>query len=98
MGGICRAAQSDLLAAGGTAGHIHLLVRISKNVALADLMMEVKMDSSKWIKTASPHAAGFRWQDGYAGLSVGQSHVESLKRHFARQKQHHRKKTFKQGL
>lgn len=96
IGGICRGAESDLIGAGGTADHVHLLIKISKNVALSELMMVVKKDSSKWIKTAG--VVRFGWQDGYAGLTVGQSQVAALHKYFARQKQHHAKKTFKQEL
>jgi hypothetical protein len=34
------------------------------------------------------------WQNGYGAFSIGQSGVEALKKYIARQKEHHRKKTF----
>lgn len=37
LGGIARQHQASLLAAGGTANHVHLLVSQSKNMALSDL-------------------------------------------------------------
>jgi REP element-mobilizing transposase RayT len=98
IGGVCRGAESDLIGAGGTANHVHLLLRMSKKVALADVMMDVKKDSSKWIKSADPGMGRFAWQDGYAGLSVGQSQVAALRTYFARQKEHHAKKPFKEEL
>ena len=98
IGGVCRGAESDLIGAGGTANHVHLLIKMSKNVALSDLMMDVKKRSSKWIKTAAPGLGRFGWQDGYAGLTVGQSQVAALHRYLARQKRHHAKTTFKQEL
>ena len=49
IGAICKSSSSPLLASGGTANHVHLLVSLSKNLALADLLLEVKRDSSKWI-------------------------------------------------
>ncbi|MBX9735843.1 MAG: transposase [Phycisphaerales bacterium] len=53
IGGICRRMESPLLAMNGTADHVHLLVNLSKNTTLADLMLNVKRDSSKWIKEQS---------------------------------------------
>lgn len=47
VGGICRRLDSPLLAMGGVADHVHLLVSLSKNIALSDFMLEVKRDSSK---------------------------------------------------
>ena len=36
---------------GGTSHHAHLLFRLSKNLALADVVEKVKTSSSKWLKT-----------------------------------------------
>jgi len=49
LGGICRAHDSPLVAAGGAADHVHLLVSQSKTITLADLLMHIKKDSSKWL-------------------------------------------------
>ena len=51
IGGILGNNESRLLDAGGTADHVHLLISQSKNVALSELMKDVKKDSSLWIKT-----------------------------------------------
>jgi putative transposase len=96
MGGICRNAQSPLLCIGGTANHLHLLVSLSKNTALADLMMNVKKDSSKWIKTKGTPFADFEWQDGYGGFSIGESQVDDLRGYIGRQKEHHLTVTFEE--
>ena len=98
MGGISREHGSPLLAAGGMPDHVHLLVSLSKNIALSELVQHVKKDSSKWIKTKAPEFRGFSWQDGYAGMSIGQSGVEATKTYLADQKRHHAKKTFKGEL
>lgn len=83
--------SSPVLAIGGTANHLHLLVSLSKTMALADLMMELKRDSSKMMKHKVPV---FQWQDGYFGFSIGQSGVDQLKRYIADQKAHHREVDF----
>ena len=36
---------------GGTSDHAHRLFRLSKNLALADVVEKVKTSSSKWLKT-----------------------------------------------
>lgn len=96
IGGITREYQSPLLAAGGTPDHVHLLVSLSKNMAASDLLMNLKKDSSKWIKTKGVSA--FAWQDGYAGFSIGESGVDATRAYLARQKEHHARKTFKEEL
>jgi hypothetical protein len=36
---------------GGTSDHAHLLFRLSKNLALADVVEKVKTSPSEWLKT-----------------------------------------------
>lgn len=94
IGGICRAHGCALLAGGGTANHCHLLVSLSKTLALSDLVMDIKKDSSKWMKLGG--AGVFAWQDGYGGFTIGESQVPALKRYIARQKERHATTDFKE--
>ncbi len=88
IGGICRNMHSPLLAMGGTANHVHMLISQSKTVTLADIMLNVKRDSSKWLKDRG--ATRFQWQDGYFAFSIGESGVKALRTYIANQKAHHR--------
>src|SRR4029079_7336500 len=71
MGGILKNHQSRLLDAGGTDDHVHLLVSQSKNIALSNLLKEIKSDSSAWIKSKGREFRNFHWQDGYGAFSFG---------------------------
>ena len=98
VGGILKNHGSCLLDAGGTADHIHFLVSQSKNLSLSSLMKDVKKDSSSWIKTKGRSFRTFHWQDGYGAFSIGKSDMPELKKYIASQKEHHRKRTFKEEL
>jgi putative transposase len=98
VGGILNNHDSRLLDAGGTADHVHLLVSQSKNISLSALMKDIKKDSSSWIKTKGSEFRNFHWQDGYGAFSVGKSEIPELKKYIASQKEHHRKRTFKEEL
>ena len=98
IGGVCKHHQSPLLAIGGMADHVHLLVSQSKNIALSPLVMEIKRDSSLWIKTRGDEFAGLHWQDGYSAFTVGESGVERLMKYIGNQKEHHRRRDFKAEL
>jgi REP element-mobilizing transposase RayT len=80
--------------AGGTDDHIHILCKLSRTLAVADLLQELKRSSSKWIKEQKSCLAGFHWQDGYGAFSISPSHVDVLKRYIANQTKHHRQETF----
>ena len=94
LGGVSANNQSTLLASGGTANHVHLLVSQSKNIALKDLLQDLKQSSSKWIKTKGREFDEFRWQDGYSAFSIGQSQVPSVRAYLAKQKSHHQQVSF----
>src|SRR5437762_12473318 len=98
IGGILKNHESRLLDAGGTADHIHLLVSQSKNVSLSSLMKDVKKDSWSWIKTKGNQFRNFHWQDGYGVFSIGKSDIPELKKYIAGQKEHHRRRSFKEEL
>jgi len=98
MGGILRNYQSRLLDAGGDRDHVHLLVSQSKNIALSNLLKEVKGDSSLWIKSQGRAFRTFHWQDGYGAFSFGRADLPALQRYVSTQKEHHRKWTYKEEL
>jgi REP element-mobilizing transposase RayT len=98
MGGILKNKDSRLLDAGGTADHVHLLISQSKNIALSSLMKDVKKDSSSWIKTKGREFRNFHWQDGYRGFSIAKSQMPRLGKYLAGQREHHRKRSFKEEL
>lgn len=78
------------------ADHIHILFELSRTVALSQVVEEVKKVSSKWIKTQGPQFKAFAWQAGYGAFAVSQSNVLAVRDYIARQKEHHRKKSFQE--
>jgi len=94
MATIFRALKSPALAIDGTRDHIHSLFALSRVITIADLVEEVKTESSKWIKTKGPEFRNFHWQSGYGAFSIGQSQMATVKRYIQSQKRHHRRVTF----
>ena len=79
---------------GGVADHVHLAIRLSRNLSIADLVETLKTSSSKWVKTQSPNLAKFAWQRGYGCFSVGPSDLDALKAYIDNQETHHQKRSF----
>ena len=98
MGGIIRNFDGKLLKAGGTSNHDHLLVSMSKNHLVPDLIAAVKRDSSKWIKTKGGMYSKFAWQDGYSAFSVGHTQIAAVEKYVGNQKEHHKKKLFEDEM
>jgi len=91
---ILRELKSTCLALNGTGDHIHILFALGRVITIAELVEEVKTNSSKWIKTKGREFRNFHWQRGYGAFSVGQSNIETLKRYIRNQKEHHKRVTF----
>ena len=81
---------------GGVEDHVHLAIRLSRTVTLADLIQDLKTTSSKWLKPQSPALAAFAWQRGYGCFSVGPTDVDGLKAYIDDQENHHRTRTFQE--
>ncbi|MEZ6054516.1 MAG: IS200/IS605 family transposase [Planctomycetaceae bacterium] len=94
LGGICRKLGAPSLIIGGVEDHVHLLCRFSRTLTVADLVRDLKRDSSKWIKPKEAGVKTFDWQSGYGAFSVSPSHVEALTVYIANQIEHHRSETF----
>ena len=91
---IFKAMKSPALIIDGASDHLHTLFSLSRVVTIADLVEEVKTESSKWIKTKGQEFRNFHWQNGYGAFSISQSQVSTVKRYIRRQKEHHRRVTF----
>ncbi|MFN3151928.1 IS200/IS605 family transposase [Bremerella sp.] len=96
--GILRQRKCELLAAGGVEDHIHLLISMSREIAISDLVRDAKSISSHWIHTTIPGSRAFAWQQGYSVFSVSQSGLEDVKSYIANQEEHHAKRSFQEEL
>jgi len=85
---------SPALTIDGTDDHLHILFSLARVISIADLVQEVKTESSKWIKKKGSEFANFHWQSGYGAFSIGQYQVTSLKKYIHNQKRHHQRHTF----
>lgn len=98
IGGIVRAEGGVLLAAGGTADHVHLLLSLSPTCCLSDAMRAVKSRSSRWARLRRQAAGRFQWQGGYGAFTVSKSHLSPVRDYIQRQDQHHRRVSFQEEL
>jgi REP element-mobilizing transposase RayT len=96
IGGIVENQKGTLLKAGSVADHIHLLISMPRTCAPADLVQEIKIGSSKWLKTRSACNDHFHWQGGYGIFSISPSHRPTLENYIWSQEEHHRVVTFQE--
>jgi REP element-mobilizing transposase RayT len=94
LAGTCRNLHSPSLIVGGVEDHVHLLLRLAKDLSVSVLVRELKRESSKWIKSLASDLSRFYWQQGYGAFSVSPAHVEPLRKYIEGQESHHRRETF----
>ena len=94
--GILRQLECPSILVNSVADHVHILCRLSRTLALAKAIEQVKKGSSKWIKTKAAALRNFHWQNGYGAFSVSQSSVDEVRRYIANQEEHHRRVTFEE--
>jgi putative transposase len=94
LAGVVRQCDCEAYRVGGVADHVHLAVRLSRTISVADLVKEVKTASSKWVKMQDVALNTFAWQQGYGVFSVGMSQKEALLHYIDTQEEHHRTRTF----
>jgi putative transposase len=93
--GIARNKNIDVLAAGGTANHVHLLLRVPPVRTVSESIRDLKANSSRYMSETSGH---FAWQDGYAAISVSPSQVDAVRAYIDGQEQHHAKRTYEEEI
>ena len=73
---------------------MHILCCLSKNLALAKLVQEIKKTSSNWVKSKGEALGQFQWQLGYGAFSISPSHIKDLSSYIQHQMAHHKKESF----
>jgi putative transposase len=96
VGGTLRNHKCSLVAAGGVPDHVHLLISLSRQMAVADMVRLIKSNSSVWVHENIPARADFAWQTGYGAFAVSFSQIHAVRQYIARQEEHHRIKTFQE--
>ena len=95
IGGIIRGLGGISLGINGMEDHVHVLAKLRPDRALSDVLRDLKCNASGWMHDVFPRLADFSWQRGYAAFTVSQSHLPDVQRYLARQKEHHRKVSFR---
>lgn len=95
LGGTLRGMEGLAHAVGGTGDHVHVLAGLKASHRLADVMRELKSESSAWIRKELGWP-GFAWQEGYGAFTLAASGIESARAYVLGQEKHHQTKTFQE--
>jgi len=96
IGGIIKSYGHKLISINGMPDHVHILVGLKPTQSISDLMQDVKGSSSKWINDKKLVRSKFKWQSGYGGFSNSHSQLNNIVHYIIKQKEHHKRKTFRE--
>src|SRR5690554_740860 len=88
--------KQKLIAIFAMPDHIHILIGLKPNMALSDLVRDIKSGSSKYITEKGWVKGKFSWQEGYGSFSHSKSQVDQVANYILKQEEHHKRKTFKE--
>lgn len=94
--GIIKNKKCHLYQIGGVEDHLHIITHLHPSIALSDLIKDIKLASTVYIKEEKIFKKFNGWQDGYGAFTYSIKEKDNLINYVKNQEEHHRKKTFKE--
>ena len=95
ISGIISRKKQKLIAINSVSDHIHIFLGMKPNIALSDLVRDIKNNSSLFINGKKWIRGKFNWQEGFGAFSYGHSQINSVVKYIQGQEIHHAKRSFK---
>uniref|UniRef100_Q3ASF0 Probable transposase n=1 Tax=Chlorobium chlorochromatii (strain CaD3) TaxID=340177 RepID=Q3ASF0_CHLCH len=95
IAGIIKGKNQKPIIVNGIEDHIHVFVGLKPSMSIADLVRDIKNNSSNFINEQKFLPRKFAWQEGYGVFSYAHSQIEYVYQYISKQEEHHKTKTFK---
>ncbi|MBM3416617.1 MAG: IS200/IS605 family transposase [Bacteroidetes bacterium] len=95
IGGILNKSNCHLYRMNGVEDHLHILTHLHPSIALADLIKNIKIASSGFIKDNGLFKGFTGWQDGYGAFAYAISEKSRLIEYVKNQEEHHKTISFR---
>ena len=92
--GIVSRQKQKLIAINNMPDHLHILDGLTPDMALSDLVRDVKAGSSKFINEKRWVTGRFSWQEGFGAFSYSRSQLGTVIRYIENQQKHRANKSF----
>ena len=94
--GIVTSKVQKMIAINGVEDHIHFLIGMKPSCNISDLVREIKKSSNLFISNKKFCKQSFNWQEGFGAFSYSHSSLTNVIKYIENQKEHHKKKSFKE--
>jgi len=96
--GLLNNKKCHLYQIGGVEDHIHIIVDVHPANSISDLIKDIKLSGTEFIKANNLFPQFKGWQTGYAYFTYSNEARANLIGYVKNQESHHHKKTFKEEL
>ncbi len=94
--GILRAKKQTVLALNGMPDHLHILFGLTPDMAISNLVHDVKIASTRFLNEKGWFGGRYAWQEGFGAFSYSRSQLDRVAAYIRNQETHHQGKTFRQ--
>ena len=94
--GILTNKKCHLYRINGMEEHLHIVTHIHPTVALSDIVKDIKLSSSVWIKDNNIFRNFNGWQEGYGAFTYSIKEKDRLIEYVKNQQEHHKRITFRE--
>ncbi len=93
--GIITAQRQKLIAINNVSDHVHILIGQRPDIALSELVGDIKSGSTNFINRQRWVRGRFSWQEGFGAFSYSRSQLDTVIRYIGNQQKHHAKRPFR---
>ena len=94
--GIITNKKQKLIQINSMPDHIHILIGITPEIAISDLVRDIKRNATQFINRKRWIAGKFMWQEGFAAFTYSHSQLKDVIAYIENQEIHHSNRTFKE--
>ena len=94
--GIIKKKNQKPMIINGMPDHVHIFLGFSPDIAISDLIRDIKSNSTNFINDKKLIQGKFSWQRGFGAFTYSKSQVPMVVEYIKNQEDHHRIKTFKE--
>ncbi|MBN8547561.1 MAG: IS200/IS605 family transposase [Ignavibacteria bacterium] len=94
IAGIIANKKQVLYIINGDMDHVHILLGMSPDISISELVKEIKRSSSLFVNEKRLSVGRFSWQEGFGAFSIGKSEMSRIIGYIKDQEVHHHRNSF----
>jgi len=94
--GVIKNKKCKLYRINGVEDHIHIICDLHPSCALADLVKDIKVSSSIWIKEKKIYPLFSNWAESYGAFTLSIREKDAVIKYVMNQQEHHKRENFRE--